>query len=144
MSLNQQIGTYMLEIQRMRERNEQIITSSYSLSFQWLLGIQHDDCDYALLNKHLDPQVKAFVKAACCYPETLDDVGSRPTANSTMMANLVVSVDSYLLSVCSRYISISIYLSIYIPDTSSLRGITASYIDNYVLPKLTIYDETKV
>uniref|UniRef100_A0A0N7ZCN4 Sestrin n=2 Tax=Scylla olivacea TaxID=85551 RepID=A0A0N7ZCN4_SCYOL len=57
---------------------------------QWLLGIQHDDCDYALLNKHLDPQVKAFVKAACCYPETLNDTaGSRPAASSSMVARLV-------------------------------------------------------
>ncbi|KAG0716431.1 Sestrin-3 [Chionoecetes opilio] len=55
---------------------------------QWLLGIQHDDCDYALLNKHLDPQVKAFVKAACCYPETLD-AGSRPAASSSTVASLV-------------------------------------------------------
>ncbi|XP_050738105.1 sestrin-2-like isoform X2 [Eriocheir sinensis] len=56
---------------------------------QWLLGIQHDDCDYALLNKHLDPQVKAFVKAACCYPETLEDAGSRPAAISGIVPSLV-------------------------------------------------------
>ncbi|XP_071524667.1 sestrin-2-like isoform X2 [Panulirus ornatus] len=58
---------------------------------QWLLGIHHDDCDYADLNKHLDPQVKAFVKAACCYPETLADASSSP-ASTKNVCNRVVEI----------------------------------------------------
>ncbi|XP_047472950.1 uncharacterized protein LOC125027862 [Penaeus chinensis] len=46
---------------------------------QWLLGIHHDDCDYNALNKHLDPQLKAFIKTACCFPETLSDSNTMTT-----------------------------------------------------------------
>ncbi|KAG7177588.1 Sestrin-2-like [Homarus americanus] len=56
---------------------------------QWLLGIHHDDCDYADLNKHLDPQVKAFVKAACCYPESLADVHSSPSSTNSVQAHMI-------------------------------------------------------
>ncbi|XP_045605758.1 sestrin-2 [Procambarus clarkii] len=51
---------------------------------QWLLGIHHDDCNYAELNKHLDPQVKAFVKAACCYPESLGDTSSNTVSTNSI------------------------------------------------------------
>ncbi|KAK8739733.1 hypothetical protein OTU49_003167, partial [Cherax quadricarinatus] len=56
---------------------------------QWLLGIHHDDCNYAELNKHLDPQVKAFVKAACCYPERLSETSSNTPAKNTLHFKLV-------------------------------------------------------
>ncbi|KAK3863699.1 hypothetical protein Pcinc_030554 [Petrolisthes cinctipes] len=65
---------------------------------QWLLGIHHDDCDYSLLNKHLDPQVKAFVKAACCYPETLTDLATRPSTTPHLAEMSVVVMEARLQS----------------------------------------------
>ncbi|XP_037776246.1 sestrin-2-like [Penaeus monodon] len=58
---------------------------------QWLLGIHHDDCDYNALNKHLDPQLKAFIKTACCFPETLSD-SKTMTTNGVQARVVSISV----------------------------------------------------
>ncbi|XP_060535774.1 sestrin homolog isoform X1 [Cylas formicarius] len=36
---------------------------------QALLGIRHDDYDYAEINALVEKSLKTFIKSACCYPE---------------------------------------------------------------------------